>query len=577
MACQGTKLNRKKLQAESLADADISETPQESELNISARSQDSEADILARSHDSDEYQSCSQADSSWSDDDVDTQEATKEAKRIPGGSSTARKGDAENVPEETDSTLEESYADDNPVGAKDPTAEVVSSRILKTTNGRDLLYLDGYYYVKDKTRDESHYWECRNRKHGKNSDSYCAGRAVTTVAAGGIHEPRKLTPHSHVPDPMKVDDLKLRQFLKEDAVVSLAAPSRVASEAGARVSNATQARMSKNAQRQIIKRARTACTADPKTIAELSVPENLRISLDGDKFYHGCVKSEKGQCAFLFTTEGDLRRMARATYWTGDGTFGLSPLLCQLYTLHCSVAPNHDTSVPAVYVLMSSKSEELYIARIYTDFEQAQLNAFRQVFHDVRQSTCFFHFAQALWRNVETKCAVKVSNNYKLYRHYCRVKALAFVPSKEIPNAFMELQKITPPELKQWMDYVDAIYVNGRVNPTTGGKVAPLYDPKLWSVNANVKAGLPRDTNGHESWHARFARQGFKKSRIIPLINALQLEQKAAQGKVCEIQAGLKTVDPNAVDHNQQLLDVVKDYKKLRIIEYLDAIDAHLH
>lgn len=262
---------------------------------------------------------------------------------------------------------------------------------------------------------ESHHWECRNRKHGKNSDSYCAGRAVTTVAADGIHEPRKLTPHRHVPDPMKVDDLKLRQFLKEDAVVSLAVPSRVASEAGDTVSNATQARVSKNAQRQIIERARTACSADPKTIAELSVPENLRISLDGDKFYHGCVKSQKGQCAFLFTTEGDLRRMARATYWTGDGTFGLSPLLCQLYTLHCSVAPNHNTSVPAVSSVLQKRRTAvlesiLTIAngmnisfrpkRIYTDFEQAQLNAFRQVLHDVRRSTCFFHYAQALWRNV---------------------------------------------------------------------------------------------------------------------------------------------------------------------------------
>ncbi|KAL9705224.1 hypothetical protein quinque_008742 [Culex quinquefasciatus] len=211
---------------------------------------------------------------------------------------------------------------------------------------------------------------------------------------------------------MKVDDLKLRQFLKEDAVVSLAVPSRVASEAGDTVSNATQARVSKNAQRQIIERARTACSADPKTIAELSVPENLRISLDGDKFYHGCVKSEKGQCAFLFTTEGDLRRMARATYWTGDGTFGLSPLLCQLYTLHCSVAPNHNTSVPAVSSVLQKRRTA--------------------------------------------------------------------------------------------------------------------------------------------------AAQG-------------------AQGNVCKIQAGLKTVNPNAVDHNQQLLGVVKDYKKLSIIKYLDAIDAHLH
>lgn len=105
------------------------------------------------------------------------------------------------------------------------------------------------------------------------------------------------------------------------------------------------------------------------------------------------------------------------------------------------------------------------------------------------------------------------------------------------------------------MKYVAEVYVRGRVHPITGGKI----------------------TNNHESWHARFARQGFKKSKIISLIDALRLEQKANEGKVCEILAGLKPASQTTLDHNANLLKVVRDYKKVSILKYLDAIDSHLH
>ena len=75
----------------------------------------------------------------------------------------------------------------------------------------------------------------------------------------------------------------------------------------------------------------------------------------------------------------------------------------------------NEHTVPLVFLLLTCKSAAIYEKaftalkelnpdlsprRLITDFELAAINSFRKVFHTTEVKGCFFHFAQAIWRNI---------------------------------------------------------------------------------------------------------------------------------------------------------------------------------
>ncbi|EDS26417.1 conserved hypothetical protein [Culex quinquefasciatus] len=449
-----------------------------------------------------------------------------------------------------------------------------------------------------KARKLRYYWECKRRRHDRVGSAQCPARLITEIAANGVHRPIKTGTHSHEADPSKVQVENLIGFLKEGGRKNKGAkPSKVISDAGALVSSATQARLSKNAQRQIIKRVRTTFAPEPKKLEDINIPEELRTTIGGDKFYHGYVETERGDRAYLFTSVKELRRMKSARYWTADATFDVPATFRQLFSVHCSVAPCHNSTIPAFFALMTAKSEKCYrrvleelvtIAaehsiqlqpkRIFTDFEKSMQNAFDSVFPKAQRTGCFFHWTQALRRKMETlKIAAKVSKSPRLNDFFCMVKALAFVPHKDIPTVFDKLEESLPKIMIPWWEYVADTYVHGRV--IGNHRSQPLFDPSVWSIYQNVLDSVPRNTNSHESWHARLIRLDAKKLKIYELIRELRQEQKSSEGKVHEILSARKgDRSTSSVIHDGQLLKVVVKYRGYDDkLDYLEAIAAYLH
>lgn len=304
------------------------------------------------------------------------------------------------------------------------------------------------FQVKDKV-----YWECRLRKHVGGDQYKCPGRLVTRCN-GGMHIPTKLPFHTHLPDHEALDEHQLRSTVKHSGKGTMDAPAKILAAVAAKFPNRVQTRVSKNAQTLLVKRARPAPEADPKTIEDFKVPQNLRQSVDGEKFYQGFAETSSGDRAYIFATKSDIERLSEARYWTADGTFNVSPLLAQLYSIHCSVPPLHETTVPAVYALMTSKTQELYTAvleklldiadeyrvrlqprHIMTDFEIGMINSYKTTFPNTKHSLCFFHLTQSLRRNYVTMgCAKLADDDGALAHHFKLVQALAFLPPTKIPQ-----------------------------------------------------------------------------------------------------------------------------------------------
>lgn len=193
-----------------------------------------------------------------------------------------------------------------------------------------------------------------------------------------------------------------------------------------------------------------------------------------------------------YATQENIEKLGEATTWLCDGTFSTCPrLFKQLWVLHGQF---EDKAIPLVYFLLSGFSTEVYqeaftIVRdalaelpskkpipathatrgkpaeeekdeetlaaekeewlsslgpkvIIMDYEQAQYNAFKNTF-DGEVQGCFFHFRQAVYRNMYSKPDLynKFLNDGsgKIRFRIAQFAALAFVKSDHVSQGFVAL------------------------------------------------------------------------------------------------------------------------------------------
>ena len=150
-------------------------------------------------------------------------------------------------------------------------------------------------------------------------------------------------------------------------------------------------------------------------------PTDLAFELEHDHLPAGFFRTDvqvHGRRHLMFATEQQLQYLARAKNWYVDGTFKLCrPPFTQLLTVNTFVKQDdHAKQVPLLFVVMSGKNKKDYrkvfkqlleilptapaVKRITLDFEKAVWAVLRNLFPDVKQQGCAFHWTQALWRKV---------------------------------------------------------------------------------------------------------------------------------------------------------------------------------
>ncbi|CAN7993984.1 unnamed protein product, partial [Ixodes hexagonus] len=178
------------------------------------------------------------------------------------------------------------------------------------------------------------------------------------------------------------------------------------------------------------------------------------------------------QSASLCSRSPDmLALLGSSRQWFADGTFKVAPaLFYQLYTVHCKV---NGAVIPAVYVLMKSKTEAAYTkllsvlknkcaaadpSTVLLDFEQAAINGFRRVFPSCQALGCFFHLCQCVYRKLQSEGlqeSYRVDGAFNLMARM--IPAIALVPEGDVFDAFEALSRVPgfPPELLPVLDYFE--------------------------------------------------------------------------------------------------------------------------
>ena len=175
--------------------------------------------------------------------------------------------------------------------------------------GKKLLY-EGYAYAVDKRKEDRILWRCEKR-------GYCGGRI--TISNDTV---LSFASHSHQPDSLRCDALKIQNNIKDTASVTEDIPSNIIHNATANISqDVCGAVPKKESIARIIRRQRN-----------VNEDEDLTTTTRGEAFL--LLDSED---ISIYSTSNNIRMLETYSVWLCDGTFDSPPVGKQLYTIHALV------------------------------------------------------------------------------------------------------------------------------------------------------------------------------------------------------------------------------------------------
>ena len=211
-------------------------------------------------------------------------------------------------------------------------------------------------------------------------------------------------------------------------------------------------------------------------------------------------------------------------------------------------------------------------------------------------ATCFFHYAQAHWRKIQSLGLMPLYISNEDYSILLRmVTALAFVPEQRVVEYFNNvcesIPEDAPPQIASFVDYIAENYVGQQVyeridgNGVEGELVLrlrreprlkrPTFSPKLWCVYDRVVNDQPRTTNKLEGWHRRFSTiVGNPHPNIFDVIGCVREEQSRTESVLAKLLMGEA---PQAVKKASKKKDarvkrIVQKFYERNPLEYLEGL-----
>ena len=315
--------------------------------------------------------------------------------------------------------------------------------------------------------------------------------------------------------------------------------------------------------------------------------EDLNFSTRGENF-----KLYEDDEVKIYGTERNLDLLAHKCEWFCDDTFDCAPTGTQLYTIHALISDNK--TLPLIYCLTSKKNEETYntiftfikqarthnVSSIHVDFELAAIKSIKTIFSEVNIYGCFFHFAQCLWRKIQSyglQTWYRDVNNSFLIK---QLQALAFAPPQDVCSLFNDfvesLDAAADEALGEFLVYFETTWLG---MTQRGRRRRPTFDIDMWLVYSRVQDNLPRTNNSLEGWHNAFNKRVSVKHPTIPkLLRKIRKEQASNEILLEQAAMGMNISRNNNtyVRVNERLKILVRNYNRNEGLSFLKAIAHNL-
>ena len=257
-----------------------------------------------------------------------------------------------------------------------------------------------FVYLKERESQGTTYWRCENR-------GTCSSRIhvyCDTVV-------KDTNSHNHAPDAARIEVLKALTKMDELTTTSDMMPQCIIGSVSLQLPDSAKVQLSKiSSLERSLRNKRVDTIAAPQKYERdtLIFPDLTKNLPSGESFvlYDSIGDNPR---FIIFGTPASLAALTSCSH-----IFKSSPsIFFQLYTLHGLCG---DITLPFLMCLFSDKQQNTYNrlfsaikmlrpnfnpATINIDFEHAVINAASKNFTGAQIWGCFFHFSQAVWRNLQ--------------------------------------------------------------------------------------------------------------------------------------------------------------------------------
>lgn len=450
---------------------------------------------------------------------------------------------------------------------------------IKSQRGKYIIIHEGFLYNFDRNIGLNVRYRCRNRK--------CKGYIVLTDNDNIV----ELGNHSHPTSLNETRKLINLQNIKERAVTTAERPFDIISRELSSVETPQyQALPSIRSLVKVINRSRRTETGACGVLIN-DIPDVLRYDEEGKPFLKEDTGYSDENRIIVFSHDFKKMFAEQCEVLIVDGTFKSCPTgFFQVLVIHGYFLGQ---SFPLFYCLLKSKRQETYekcfqICKtiiklnplyIISDFEKSLNNALCKIFTNTEIKGCFFHFAQSLWRRVQTtNLTIRYKNNIDIQKTLKYCIYLAFVPIDIVYNTYIYIKtnilssrNITDNDklaLNEFFSYFEKTYI-GTLNERL-----PSYCVKMWNISDIILKKIPRTINYAERWNRTLnERVSIRHPNIAHFINTIKQEEIIDKFNIVRAKSGLFKNDIQRLKYEEDIYIIVKYSKYYSIEEYLSSID----
>ncbi|CAF1014771.1 unnamed protein product [Brachionus calyciflorus] len=235
--------------------------------------------------------------------------------------------------------------------------------------------------------------------------------------------------------------------------------------------------------------------------SHILINNQQQLFLRFDNFY------KNGDRILIFMSETTIEIMQKSQEYHFDGTFKNAPkMFYQILTAH-AVINNH--TYPCAYIFLENKNTKTYVIvleqlrnicfpknlkKIMCDFESALMKSVNSVFPDVILKGCWFHYSQAIRKNLfSLGFKFNYLNDWKFKFWVKRFISIPLIPVENIIQAFniiIEEIPLNDEKIINFIKYYQKQWLNGSISP------------EIWNHHDSQK----RTNNDLEGYHSKLTK-----------------------------------------------------------------------
>ncbi|CAF4036620.1 unnamed protein product [Rotaria magnacalcarata] len=369
--------------------------------------------------------------------------------------------------------------------------------------------------------------------------------------------------HSHVPEKETIVVREFREKIKQQAIEETTPIPHIYDEECAKAMFA-------------INKARRGVTPIIPTTQLFDIPDPFARTLRDNPFLIIDKLIARRQRMILFVSDEQLKMLFSAETILMDGTFSSCPkIFDQVYTIRTfpcvfGLLPNR---LKLTYQFLFHELKSIAIQMkldfapkiVMSDFEPAFMGVVKTEFSAATHSSCYSHFTQAIYRNIQRLGLCTIYNHDDDVKHFCRqLMALPLLPEPVIEDTYDKLVRDLSTNMSKKMKHLLEYF-----REQWFAKV-PMSQ---WCVH-----GLSMRTNNNaEAFHSRFNRRVLvHHPNIWSFIKFLQGEESRFYHMNIQFSAGLgaraKQAKTIAIQRRIDCLDKRYYDGLINVMEYLNGL-----